>query len=192
MLQEMEITSPNGITSFIGASTGQWKVLSIKTIVGSALPIVDYVSTVKGVVNLDLQSTSSWIIKSFTSNLRYTKRDEKQELNEKSRTLGNPEFNHAAMIPIKKSEAWWQLAQDERRKIFEEDSKHIQSSTRYLPFISRQLHHSRDLGEDFDFVTWFEFSSKHDEEFNSLCYTLRKTEEWKYVDREIDIRMVKV
>lgn len=120
----------------------------------------------------------------------YIKRGENRP-KPKSRGLGRPEFNHSALIPIKKSDEWWALAQDERRRIFEEDSHHIRTSAKYLPFISRQLHHCKDLGEEFDFLTWFEFSLEHTYKFDELCEILRKTEEWKYVTREIDIRLKK-
>src|SRR5437667_3317976 len=31
--------------------------------------------------------------------------------------------------PIRKSESWWELAQDERRRIFEERSRHVEDAT---------------------------------------------------------------
>src|SRR5690349_7262702 len=49
-----------------------------------------------------------------------------------------------ALIPIRKSAAWWALAHDERRKIFEERSHHVAHSLPYLPRIARRLHHGRD------------------------------------------------
>ena len=39
--------------------------------------------------------------------------------------LGRPEATCAALIPIKKSAAWWELTQEERRQIFEDKSHHI-------------------------------------------------------------------
>jgi len=53
----------------------------------------------------------------------------------------------AALIPIRKSEAWWSLAQDERRALFEETSRHIAIGMEYLPGIARRLHRARELGE---------------------------------------------
>jgi len=97
----------------------------------------------------------------------------------------------AALIPIRKTAAWWNLTQEERRNIFEEKSHHIAEGIRYLPSVARQLYHSRDIGEPFDFLTWFEYAPQHSEAFEELARTLRKTEEWRYVDREIDIRLVR-
>jgi hypothetical protein len=86
------------------------------------------------------------------------------------------------------------LAQDERRRIFEERSSHVATGLRFLPAVARRLHHCRDLGENepFDFLTWFEFEASDSSAFDELVAELRATEEWKYVDREIDIRVVRV
>jgi chlorite dismutase len=135
---------------------------------------------------------ANWAINAFTSNLRYTNRAEKTVLDAESRSLGLPQYDRAALIPIKKSAAWWALPQDERRQIFEEDSKHIAMSRDYLSVISRRLHHCRDLGEPFDFLTWFEFAAEHEAAFDDLCSKLRQSREWQYVEREIDIRLSRV
>lgn len=60
---------------------------------------------------------------------------------------------------------------------------------RYLPAIARRLHHSRDLGEPFDFLTWFEYAPADADGFGELVAELRVTEEWRYVEREVDIRL---
>ncbi len=108
-----------------------------------------------------------------------------------SPALGRPEATRAALIPIRKADAWWSLAQDERRTIFEERSGHIAKSLRYLPAIARRLHHARDLGEPFDFLTWFEYAPDHADAFDGLLAELRASEEWRYVEREVDIRLVR-
>ena len=75
--------------------------------------------------------------------------------------------------------------------IFEEESHHIAIGLEYLPAIARRLHHSRELGEPFDFLTWFEYAPEYMDAFEQLVLRLRDTKEWKYVDREIDIRLVR-
>ena len=59
----------------------------------------------------------------------------------------------------------------------------------YLPAVARKLYHSRDLGEPFDFLTWFEFAEESADEFETLLTRLRATEEWRYVEREVDVRL---
>ena len=105
--------------------------------------------------------------------------------------LLRPQATRAALIPIRKANAWWDLAQDEHRAIFEEQSRHIGIGMEYLPGVARRLHHSRELGEPFDFLTWFEYAPEHVGAFEELVQRLRKTEEWRYVDREIDIRLTR-
>jgi chlorite dismutase len=93
------------------------------------------------------------------------------------------------MIPIRKCDAWWELAQDERRAILEAKSQHIAIGLKYLPAIARRLYHSRELSEPFDFVTWFELAPEHAQAFDDLLGALRATEEWQYVEREVELRL---
>ena len=56
---------------------------------------------------------------------------------------------------------------------------------------ARRLYHARELGEPFDFLTWFEFAPEHGAAFEELVRRLRGTEEWTYVEREIDLRLAR-
>ncbi|XEC96705.1 chlorite dismutase family protein [Paenibacillus tarimensis] len=180
----------NGMYSFIGGSTGPWKIVSINSVTGKAMEPIDRLEIVNEFITSSKAETK-WVLHGTTSNLRYTTRQEKEQLDAKSPPLGREGDTCAALIPIKKSKAWWELAQDERRTIFEAQSEHIKIGLKYLPAIARRLHHSHDLvGEPFDFLTWFEYSPTHSDEFEELVSILRKSPEWKYVDREVDIRLV--
>jgi chlorite dismutase len=181
----------NTITSFIGSSKGAWTVLSNTAVTGSPLGAVKKLNIIPADNKTIDISNTGWILKGFKSNLRYTTRDEKNILDKTPSVLGKPENNFAALIPIKKSDEWWLLPQDERRKILQEKSHHIEIGSRYLSTISRSLYHSRDIGEEFDFLTWFEYPESQFGRFDELVQLLRKTEEWKYVVREIDIRLKK-
>ena len=121
--------------------------------------------------------------------MRYVERAEKEQLAAVQAGLGRPEASRAALIPIKKSPAWWELTQEERRRIFEDKSHHIATSLKYLPAIARQLYHCRDLGEPFDFLTWFEYAPENAALFEELVAMLRATEEWSFVEREVDLRL---
>jgi hypothetical protein len=59
----------------------------------------------------------------------------------------------------------------------------------YLPRIARRLYHARELGEAFDFLTWFEFAPEHAEAFDELVEILRSRAEWGYVEREVEVRL---
>jgi len=166
-----------------------WRVLAIRPVIGDTLPQAERVGVCRGDESSPLKS--QWTLSGVISNVRYVERPEQQELTLKQAPLGRSEATLAALIPIRKTAAWWNLTQEERRSIFEKKSHHIAEGVRYLPAVARQLYHSRDIGEPFDFLTWFEYAPEHSEAFEELVRTLRKTEEWQFVDREIDIRLMR-
>ena len=132
---------------------------------------------------------ASWTLLGQISNVRYATRAEVTALQSKQEPLDRPRALRAALIPIRKSSAWWTLAQDERRAIFEDRSHHTALGLQYLPAVARQLYHCRDLGQPFDFLTWFEYAPEHASAFEELVAALRATAEWTYVEREVDIRL---
>lgn len=178
----------NRLFSFVGGSSGSWRVRSQLPYIGQTLPQVSFVDVLNGNASAP---AGGWSLRGITSNDRYVVRPEKQELFAKQEGLGRPEATYAALIPIRKTASWWVLTQDERRDIFEEQSQHMRLGMKYLPPIARRLHHCRDLGapEPFDFLTWFEYSPAHEASFEELLEELRASEEWKYVDHEVDIRL---
>ena len=180
----------NTIFDFSGDTTGEWKVTSMETLKGSKIESVSHLTKSAG--NLVESNIGIWTLKGIVSNLRYTEKEEKDKLVAVQEDLGRPNATLAAFIPIRKSEQWWNLAQDERRKIMENKSQHTQTGMKYLPAIARKLFHSRDIGEPFDFLTWFEYAPDDASAFEELLFALRSTEEWTYVDREIDIRLEKL
>jgi chlorite dismutase len=177
---------------FIGGATGAWRVVNMSTIVGAFLPDVPRLDIATGVVQ-EMPEYAKWVLRGLTSNERYVTRSEKEQLTARQPALGRPHATCAALIPIRKTASWWGLAQDERRRIFEERSKHVATGLQYLRAVARRLHHCRDLGENepFDFLTWFEYGPSDSSAFEELVAELRASEEWKYVDREIDVRLVR-
>ncbi|MFV8375513.1 chlorite dismutase family protein [Flavobacterium sp. LB1P62] len=178
------------IFDFIGDHAGEWKVASMIALKGEPIESVSHIQKISS--SLVPSNKGIWTLKGIVSNLRYTEKEDKDNLVAIQEDLGRSEATLAAFIPIRKSEAWWNLAQDERRKIMENKSQHTQIGMKYLPAIARKLFHSRDIGEPFDFLTWFEYAPADAAAFEELLETLRKTEEWNYVDREIDIRLVRI
>jgi chlorite dismutase len=156
---------------------------------GEGLPPVARLAVSNG--DAALEPARLFCLRGVVSNDRYLTRAEKAELTAVQQLLGRPESTRGALIPIKKSQAWWDLTQDERRAIFEERSAHIQIGKRALPNVARRLHHCRDLGsaEPFDFLTWFDFSADDEPRFDELLVALRETEEWRYVEREVELRV---
>lgn len=180
---------PPILVAFAAGASGSWRIDRMHAVAGDGLPSADRLSVTEG-PQLPL-SSAAWTLRGTTSNTRYTTRPEVTALSSVQEGLGRPQATRAALIPIRKNEAWWALAQDERRAIFEEDSRHIAIGLDYLPAVARRLHHCRELGEPFDFLTWFEYAPEHERAFDELLQRLRATREWHYVDREVDIRLAR-
>jgi len=179
--------------AFVGGKAGGWSVVEAKAVVGDALPVVERLDIVNAAV-ATLPDGGKWVLRGVTSNERYLTRSEKEQLVKKQAALGRPEAILSALIPIRKNAKWWSLTQEERRAIFEESSNHIKIGLKYLPAVARRLHHCRDLGESepFDFLTLFDYAKTDATAFDDLVAALRATEEWKFVEREVDIRLMRV
>ena len=176
------------LVSFVGGDCGNWTVRRIQSLVGEPIASVETISVDSTAY---IPANAAWVLRGVTSNERYVEREEKTKLVASQEGLGRPGATCAALIPIRKNTEWWSLTQDERRAIFEAQSQHIAIGMRYLPAIARRLHHCRDLGEkqDFDFLTWFEYAPEHETLFDQMLIELHASPEWRYVDREIDIRL---
>jgi len=178
--------------SFVGGDAGPWRVTDVRTCIGEDLAAIRRINVVDGLADA-ARSAVVWSLSGITSNDRYVERPEKAALVSKQPGLGRSEATCAALIPIRKNAAWWALTQEERRRIFEAKSQHIAIGLQYLPAIARRLHHCRDLAmpQPFDFLTWFEYAPTDADAFERLLSALRASEEWGYVDREVDIRLVR-
>jgi len=175
-------------TTFQGGDSGPWRVVTLHPVIGETLEPAQRMTITRG-TQLPSASKAPWTLSGFASNVRYVERPEKALLSATQLPLGREGATRAALIPIKKTAAWWDMTQEERRAVFEAQSHHIADSLKYLPIIARQLYHSRDLDEPFDFLTWFEYAPEHSDDFESLVRHLRATAEWRYVEREVDIRL---
>ena len=178
--------------SFVGGDTGQWRVAKIEAIVGEPLSDARKLDIASG-AGSSSDSRAAWVLRGITSNERYVAREERNQIVAKLLDPGRPEATCAALISIRKNEAWWSLTQDERLSIFRDQSNHTRIGLQYYPELARRLHHCRDLSESepFDFLTWFEYEPAQEARFNKLLAALRAIEEWKYVEREVDIRLVR-
>jgi chlorite dismutase len=178
------------VVTFAAGDEGQWTIDSTSTVTGEPLAPGKRLSVTEHAT--EAPADAIWTLRGVVSNTRYSNRGELDRLTTIQEGLGRPQATLAALIPIRKSAAWWALAQDERRAIFEEQSRHIGIGLDYLPGVARRLHHSRDLGEPFDFLTWFEYAPQHRDPFEEMVRRLRQTREWDYVEREVDIRLSRV
>lgn len=176
--------------TFSGGGVGEWLVTEQRPVVGEPLPLVSRLRVTSG--EASVVSDAVWQLCGVTSNQRYVTRAEQSELSLKQQAIGRTSCNRAALIPIRKNESWWALPQDERNAIIA-NSRHIPIGLRYLPAIARRLHHCRDIAQaaPFDFLTWFDYTEADARAFEELVGALRESEEWRFVDREVDLRLAR-
>src|SRR2546425_842622 len=175
------------MTWFVGGKIGSWRAGRGDPVVGIPLARISrLVRPERGA----RPRAGDWVLKGVMSFERYATRAERSLLEAREGSLGRPSATRAALIPVRKSAAWWGLPPVERRAVLEERSHHIRSGLEYLPDVARRLYHSRELGEPFDFLTWFEYGPDHAAAFEELVGRLRNSEEWRYVEREVDVRLM--
>jgi hypothetical protein len=178
--------------SFIGGDSGDWRIDGVRAVTGEGLACPARL-TIDNAHVAALPAGAAWLLRGVTSNQRYTTRAQQTQLAALQPPLGRPEATCGALIPITKTAAWWGLTQDERERFFSAPQQaapdHTAIGIHYLPAIARQLLHGRDLGEPFDFLTWFEFAPSNAPAFDELLARLRATEEWAYVEREVEVRV---
>lgn len=176
--------------SFVAGDTGQWRIARIDALRGATLAEASHLAVCDALLPL-AAAPEAWTLRGLTSHDRYVTRSEKQALLALPAPPQEPQC--AALIAIAKSAEWWAMTQDERRAIFEVQSRHIAIGVELGAGIARRLHHCRDLScdEPFDFLTWFEYEPADAARFDLLLARLRASEEWRHVTREVDIRLTR-
>jgi chlorite dismutase len=180
------------LSTFIAGKKGDWIIQEVRAVTGEGLSMAQKLQIMEG-GSPDPSMAAVWSLEGVTSHERYTSREEKDQLKSVQPGLGRPEATRAALIPIRKSPEWWAMTQDERQKIFTEQSHHTAIGMKYLPAVARRLYHCRDLAmpQPFDFLTWFEFAPSEEPAFDRLLEELRAKPEWTFVERETEIRLIR-
>ena len=132
--------------SFIAGDVAVWLIDRITPVTGKSLAAASRLDVIEG-NRTTHRLPAVWALRGATSNTRYTTRAELDQLVARQEGLGRTSSTRAALIPIRKTEAWWAMAQDERGAVLEEHSHHIAIGLRYLPNVARRLHHGCELGE---------------------------------------------
>jgi hypothetical protein len=189
--QQSDVLNPR-VTTFVGGQAGDWSVVSQRTLSGPPIASVPKIAMLSGAIIMDPPG-AVWKLRGVATNDRYTNKTEKAELVSKQAPIGRPEATCAALILMRKNPDWWALAQDQRRAILEEDSHHIAIGLRYLPAVARRLLHCRDFStkEPFDFLGFLDYAPANAAAFDQMIDQLRATKEWTFMEREIDIRLVR-
>lgn len=180
----------NGMrVTFIAGAEGNWEITRVVAVRGPALMTAPRLARLEGDTFTRPREDAVWAYDGVRSDERYTTAAEKQKLGATQPPLDREHATVGMLIPIKKAPAWWALAQDERRALLEDRSHHIAIGMEYLPAIARRLYHCRDLGGEFDFLTWFEYAPEDADAFLELRSRLRATAEWELVEREVEVHV---
>lgn len=176
--------------TYVGGTFGAWEVTQLLSRRGDPLPQVTHVDIINGRLNRTPAGTA-WILSGVVRNTRQVTREEFVPPGT-SRTVCNfPAPTCAALIPIRRSLEWWQLDREARREMLNPPIKPPLRGLRHLSALIRDWQHRRDLSEQFDCLAWFEYEPRDSAAFDDLLADWRASEEWKFVDRECDIRLVR-
>ena len=128
-----------------------------------------------------------------TSQLNYTDSATLQRLKDLAPTRGaGRDQPNAVVLPLSKTAEWWGLPQEKREQYFFKHPEvfnpqhlgHNAIGFKYINKIFRKLYHSRFMGGDQDFITYFEFANSDAKSFDQLLDGLRDVAlnpEWKFV-----------
>lgn len=176
--------------SFIAGDRGSWEVVSVSPVVGETLEPVPFMD-VRNEYVMNLPVDFRWLLRGVTGSRRQVDSVRQSSVMSAQPQLGRRKATCAALIPVRKKQAWWDMAHEERCRLCEAKSRGAISEVEYLPDVARKLHHCRDLNEPFDYLAWFEYAPEQSSEFEKLVAALRKNEDWKFVEREVDVRLVR-
>lgn len=169
------MTEPLSV-AFVAGPSGMWRMDGIVAPHGDALPPAARLAVLEGT---DAGGPGSrWV-------LRGSATDDHDE----GQPLGRPEARLGALLAVRKSPSWWDMASEERLRVLGDRGSDLELAAH--PSISRRLYRSRDLGEPFDFLVWFEFVPDDEAAFEELLGLLRTSDEWSFVEREVDVRVTR-
>ncbi len=162
------------LVAFVAGFEGLWLIEGMVAPVGEPLPPAARLSVVEGAAAETAEGR--WVLRGVVAG-------QGEDARADQLPLGRPEARCAALLAVRMAPAWWERAEEDRRAL----SANIQHG----PTISRRIHRALDRDEPFDVLTWFEFAPDLQSELNDVVARLRDSEEWSYVEREVDIRVIR-
>lgn len=176
--------------NYIGGRTGAWEVTELTANHGSPLARVSHLDITNGPLER-IPASTVWVLQGLVRSTRHVIREE-HETRDSKRRNGMAEATCAALIPIRKSAAWWALDKLARLEMTQLSSWSGLPGQQFLSAVVRRLQNGRDLSGQFDEVTWFEYAPRDASVFNDLLAAWRASDEWKYVERDCDMRLTRV
>jgi hypothetical protein len=160
--------------AFVAGFEGLWLIEGMTAPVGEPLPPAARLSVVEGAAAET--ADGRWVLRGVVAG-------QGEDARADQLPLGRAEARCAALLAVRMSPAWWERAEEDRRA--------LSANIEHGPAISRRIHRARDRDEPFDVLTWFEFAPEVQSEANQVMARLRDSEEWTFVEREVDIRVIR-
>jgi len=176
------------IVSFVAGAAGPWRIDGILALQGETLPPAARLAVIEG--DGTEGAEGRWALRAMVGPEVAGEEAEHGVLVARQAPLGRPEARCAALMAVRKSPSWWAMSHDERL-VIEERSRHIATGLEDLPAVAQNLHHAHELREPFDLLAWFEYLPGDQTAFDELVGRLRATEEWSFVEREVDVRVTR-
>ncbi len=175
--------------SFIAGDRGSWEVVSMRTTIGASLESAPFLD-VRNEYVMKLPVDFRWLLRGVSSKSKGLRPSDGEVMIPRPQ-LGRKGACCAAFMPVKRSRDWWSLTDGERREIC---GRSRDADLRGNPtgMVASRFHHSRELGEPFDFLMWFEYSPGDAALIDEVIASIRESEEWRYVEREADVRLVRM
>ena len=162
------------LVAFVAGSEGLWLIEGMSAPVGEPLPPAARLAVVEG-AEAEI-AEGRWVLRGVVAG-------QGEDARADQLPLGRPEARCAALVAVRMAPAWWERAEEDRRA--------LSANIEHGPAVSRRIHRARDRDEPFDVLTWFEFPPDRQPEVDEIAARLRDSEEWSYVEREVDIRLIR-
>lgn len=171
------------LVAFVAGFEGLWLIEGISAPVGEPLPPAARLAVIEGADAEHPRSAHAgrtgeprWVLRGVVAG-------QGEDARADQLPLGRAEARCAALLAVRMAPGWWERAEEDRRA--------LSANVEHGPTVSRRILRARDRDEPFDVLTWFEFPPDRQPEVDEITARLRDSEEWSYVEREVDIRLIR-
>jgi hypothetical protein len=162
------------LAAFVGGFEGLWLIEGMSTPVGEPLAPAARLAVLEGPAAEVAEGR--WVLRGIVAG-------QGEDARADQLPLGRPEARCATLLAVRMSPEWWARAEEDRRA--------LSANIEHGPAISRRLHRARGRDEPFDVLTWFEYAPDVQPELDDVVARLRDSEEWSYVERDVELRMIR-
>ncbi len=160
--------------AFVAGFEGLWLIEGMTAPLGEPLPPAARLSVVEGAAAEIAEGR--WVLRGVVAG-------QGEDARADQLPLGRADARCAALLAVRMSPSWWERAEEDRRA--------LSATIEHGPAISRRIHRALERDEPFDVLTWFEFPPDQQPEVNHMLAGLRESHEWPFVERAVEIRLIR-